>query len=148
MRRPSWPESTAGEIIGNGGLEVRQVIEGAVSSNERERIVTAALCKAVQKLEFTQTELAEIIGVSKSTASRIMQGTYILKTGHKDFEIAVVFLRIFRSLDAITGGADRVNVDWMRNENLALGGVPAAMVKNLMGLLNVVTYLDAQRAKL
>ncbi len=117
-------------------------------SDERERIVTSALCNAVQKLEFTQTELADILGVSKSTASRIMKGKHILKEGHKDYEIAVIFLRIFRSLDAITGGEDRVNVDWMRNENMALSGVPAAMVKNLTGLMNVVTYLDAQRAKI
>jgi DNA-binding XRE family transcriptional regulator len=116
--------------------------------DERERIVTSALCKAVQKLKFTQAELADILGVSKSTASRIMKGTHILKEDQKDYEIAVIFLRIFRSLDAITGGEDRVNVDWMRNENMALSGVPAAMVKNLTGLMNVVTYLDAQRAKI
>lgn len=119
-----------------------------VHSNEREQIVTSALCKAIQKLQFTQTELADILGVSKSTASRIMNGTYNLKENQKDYEIAVIFLRIFRSLDAITGGDDRVNVDWMRNENIALSGVPAAMVRNLTGLMNVVTYLDAQRAKI
>ena len=127
---------------------MREAIMNGAQSDERERIVTSALCNAVQKLEFTQTELADILGVSKSTASRIMKGKHILKEGHKDYEIAVIFLRIFRSLDAITGGEDRVNVDWMRNENMALSGVPAAMVKNLTGLMNVVTYLDAQRAKI
>ncbi len=127
---------------------MRQATMNGAQSDERERIVTSALCKAVQKLEFTQTELAHILGVSKSTASRIMKGTHILKEDQKDYEIAVIFLRIFRSLDAITGGEDRVNVDWMRNENTALSGVPAAMVKNLTGLMNVVAYLDAQRAKI
>lgn len=127
---------------------MREASMNGAQSDERERIVTSALCKAVQKLKFTQTELADILGVSKSTASRIMKGTYILKEDQKDYEIAVIFLRIFRSLDAITGGEDRVNVDWMRNENMALSGVPAAMVKNLTGLMNVVTYLDAQRAKI
>lgn len=122
-------------------------INGA-QSDERERIVTSALCKAVQKLAFTQAELADILGVSKSTASRIMKGTHILKEDQKEYEIAVIFLRIFRSLDAITGGEDRVNLRWMRNENKALNGVPAALVKNLTGLMNVVTYLDAQRAKI
>ena len=127
---------------------MREATINGVQSDERERIVTSALCKAVQKLEFTQSELADILGVSKSTASRIMKGTHILKEDQKEYEIAVIFLRIFRSLDAITGGEDRVNLSWMRNENMALGGVPAAMVKNLTGLMNVVTYLDAQRAKI
>ena len=122
-------------------------LNGALS-NERERIVTSALCKAVVKLQFSQSELADILGVSKSTASRIMKGTHILKEDQKDYEIAVIVLRIFRSLDAITGGEDHVNVKWMRNENTALSGVPAAMLKNLTGLMNVVTYLDAQRAKI
>ncbi len=127
---------------------MREATINGAQSDERERIVTSALCKAVRKLGFTQAELADILGVSKSTASRIMSGTHILKENQKDYEIAVIFLRIFRSLDAITGGEDRVNLSWMRNENTALSGVPAAMVKNLTGLMNVVTYLDAQRAKI
>ena len=127
---------------------MRQAIVQDVQSDERDRIVTSALCRATEKLKFTQVELAEILGVSKSTASRIMKGTHILRAGQKDYEIAVIFLRIFRSLDAITGGDDRVNVNWMRNENTALSGVPAAMLKNLTGLMNVITYLDAQRAKI
>lgn len=127
---------------------MREATHSGAQSGERERIVTSALSKAVQKLRFTQSELADVLGVSKSTASRIMNGTHVLKEGHKDYEIAVIFLRIFRSLDAVTGGDDRVNVDWMRNENTALSGVPAALVKNLTGLMNVVTYLDAQRAKI
>lgn len=127
---------------------MREAIANGTQNEERERIVTSALSKAVQKLEFTQSELADVLGVSKSTASRIMKGTYILKEDQKDYEIAVIFLRIFRSLDAITGGEDRVNVAWMRNNNTALSGVPAALVKNLTGLMNVVTYLDARRAKI
>lgn len=127
---------------------MRQAIVNDAQSDERDRIVTSALCKATEKLKFTQAELADILGVSKSTASRIMKGTHILREGQKDYEIAVIFLRIFRSLDAITGGDDRVNVNWMRNKNTALSGVPAAMLKNLTGLMNVITYLDAQRAKI
>lgn len=127
---------------------MRQAIVNDAQSDERDRIVTSALCKATEKLKFTQAELADILGVSKSTASRIMKGTHILREGQKDYEIAVIFLRIFRSLDAITGGDDCVNVNWMRNENTALRGVPAAMLKNLTGLMNVITYLDAQRAKI
>lgn len=127
---------------------MREVIVKDAQSDERDRIVTTALCKAAEKLKFSQAEMADILGVSKSTVSRIMKGTHILKEGQKDYEIAVIFLRIFRSLDAITGGDDRVNVNWMRNENTALRGVPAAMLKNLTGLMNVITYLDAQRAKI
>jgi transcriptional regulator with XRE-family HTH domain len=132
----------------SGDMSVREATKDGAQSEERESIVTSALCKAAQKLGFTQSELAEILGVSKSTASRLMKGSHTLREDQKEYEIAVIFLRIFRSLDAITGGEDRVNVSWMRNENTALSGVPAAMIKNLTGLMNVVTYLDAQRAKI
>ena len=75
-----------------------------------------------------------------------MRGTYLLKPGDKAFELALLFLRLFRSLDALAGGDEQTARAWLRNDNLALGGVPAALIESLPGMVNVVGYLDARRA--
>ena len=55
-------------------------------------------------------------------------------------------MRLFRSLDAITGGDETVARAWLRNRNDALGGVPVSLIETVPGLVNVVGYLDARRA--
>ena len=115
-------------------------------SEDRAHIVTRAACRAATRLGLSQSDLAAVLGVSTATMSRMMKGTYDLKEGQKEFELAVLFIRVFRSLDAITGGDSRVNVEWMKNMNTALGGVPAEMVRKIAGLTDVVTYLDSRRA--
>jgi hypothetical protein len=71
-------------------------------------------------------------------------GAYTLD--NKPFELALLFVRLYRSLDAITGGDDAVARAWLRNDNTALGGVPLALVQSVPGLINVIAYLDARRA--
>ena len=70
--------------------------------------------------------VASVIGVSEATVSRMKKGDLTLETGSKPFELAVLMVRLFRSLDAIAGGDEKVSRAWMKNENLALGGAPVA----------------------
>jgi Protein of unknown function (DUF2384) len=110
-------------------------------------IVTKAAVRAAGHLGLSNRSLARVLGVSEATVSRMRAGTYLLKPTDKAFEVAVLFLRMFRALDALAGGDEQVTRSWLRNENLALGGVPAARIETLAGLLDVVGYLDADRAR-
>lgn len=109
-------------------------------------VVTKAVLRAAGRLGLPNRSLARVLGVSEATVSRMGAGTYLLKAGDKSFELALLFLRLFRSLDALAGGDEQVSRAWLRNENLALGGPPAVMIESLAGMINVVGYLDAQRA--
>lgn len=109
-------------------------------------VVTKAALRAAARLGLANRSLARVLGVSEATVSRMGAGTYLLKTGDKAFELALLFLRLFRSLDALSGGDEHVSRAWLRNDNLALGGVPITLIESLSGIINVVGYLDAQRA--
>jgi hypothetical protein len=54
---------------------------------------------------------------------------------------------MFRSLDAITGGDEQTARAWMTGNNLALGGAPIERIRTVSGLVDVVHYLDARRAR-
>lgn len=109
-------------------------------------VVTKAAVRAAARLGLANRALARVLGVSEATVSRMSSGAYLLKRGDKAFEVALLFLRMFRALDALAGGDEQVSRAWLRNDNLALGGVPAARIESLAGLIDVVGYLDTDRA--
>jgi hypothetical protein len=116
----------------------RPLAEGAV--------VTKAVLRAASRLGFANKALARILGISEASISRMGSGSYVLAPGDKSFEIAILFLRLFRALDAILAGDEAAARAWLRHENAALGGPPAILLQSLSGLVNVVAYLDARRA--
>ena len=109
-------------------------------------VVTKATLNAASKLRITNKLLANIIGVSEATVSRMYSGRYLLQPEQKSFELAVLFVRLYRSLDAIVGGDDAVASTWLKSRNTALDGEPIAFIQTVPGLMNVIQYLDARRA--
>ncbi len=109
-------------------------------------VVTKAVLKAAERLEVSNKVLAAIIGVSEASVSRMRSGRYVLQPGQKAFELAVLFTRLYRSLDAIVGGDEGVARAWLRNRNTNLEAEPLALLQSAAGLVNVINYLDARRA--
>ncbi len=102
--------------------------------------------RAAERLGLSNRVLAVIVGCSEATISRMGSGAYQLSPGDKPFELAVLFLRLFRALDAIVGGDAPAACAWLRNENLVLGAPPVRLIVTVAGLVTVVGYLDARRA--
>jgi uncharacterized protein (DUF2384 family) len=109
-------------------------------------VITKATIRAADRLRLKNKVLARIIGVSESTVTRMKQGDYPLEPGQKPFELAVLFVRLYRSLDAVIGGDDSVASEWLKNENTALSGKPLEIIQTISGLTNVIQYLDSRRA--
>ena len=113
--------------------------------NERA-VATKAVLRAASRLGLSNKALGRIIGVSEATVSRMGSGSYVLSPGEKPFELAMMFIRLFRALDAIAGGDEAVASAWLRSENRALGGTPLDSITTVPGLVHVLGYLDARRA--
>jgi hypothetical protein len=109
-------------------------------------LVAKALVRAADRLKVTNRVLAAVIGVSEATLSRLKNGNYLLDEREKSFELAVMFIRMYRSLDAVVGGDDNVAAAWLLNQNSGLDGVPLDLIQSVAGLTNVIQYLDARRA--
>jgi transcriptional regulator with XRE-family HTH domain len=109
-------------------------------------VLTSATVRAAERLQIKNAALARILGVSDSTVSRIRNKALFLERGDKPFELAILFVRLYRSLDSIMAGDDAVAADWLRNKNTALNGVPLELIQSVSGLVHVIAYLDARRA--
>ena len=112
-----------------------------------EAVLARALLSAAGRLELRNRHLAEVIGTSEASISRLAAGRTI-SPGTKEGELGLLFLRLFRSLDALMGGDEAKSRAWLRAENTHLGGVPADRIRRVEGLVDVVHYLDAMRGRL
>jgi transcriptional regulator with XRE-family HTH domain len=109
-------------------------------------VVTKAVRRAASALDVSQRDLARILGLSEATVSRFASGK-VVDPDRKDGELALLFVRMFRSLDALVGAETKARA-WFKAHNEHLGGVPAERVRTIEGLVHVAEYLDAMRGKL
>ncbi|WP_366554904.1 antitoxin Xre/MbcA/ParS toxin-binding domain-containing protein [Aquibaculum sediminis] len=123
------------------------LIETKAGDEDRSRVISQAVVRAAERLGLSNALLARVIGVSDATASRLRADSYRLSKGSKPYELAVLLLRLFRSLNAILND-DEAMRSWMRSPNLALGNKPIEMIGSVMGLVSVINYVDSRRAPL
>jgi uncharacterized protein (DUF2384 family) len=104
--------------------------------------------KAAEILDLPQNQLAATLGVSAATVSRMKSGAYLLDPARKEWELAVLWVRAFRSLDAITGGRDEASRAWLHSANRDLRARPVDLLSSLTGVVHLVEYLDEARARI
>ena len=111
-------------------------------------VLSKAAVRAARLLDLTQRDIAAALGVSEATASRLFAGKYLLSPDRaKEWELARLLVRLFRSLDALWGHEDTART-WLSSENLALAARPRDLLRSVEGMVRVVAYLDAARGRL
>ncbi|RWC34483.1 MbcA/ParS/Xre antitoxin family protein [Mesorhizobium sp.] len=118
----------------------------AAAKTAENAVLTKATLRAADLLDITARVLASVIGVSEATVSRMRRDEFLLERGTKPFELAVLFVRLFRSLDAIVGGDAAVARAWLKNANTAFDAAPLEKILTITGLVDVIAYLDSRRA--
>ena len=112
---------------------------------DESSVLTKAVTRAATLLGLTQRQVAETLGLSGPTASRLFTGKYRLSpTRAKEWELAVLFVRLFRSLDSIVGEEGTARA-WLNSDNKGLNARPIELISQTEGLVRVVHYLDASR---
>jgi plasmid maintenance system antidote protein VapI len=109
-------------------------------------ILTQAVLRATNLLGLSSAALARVLGVSEASVSRLASGARTIDPESKEGELALILVRVYRSLDALVGTDDAQRKAWMGGYNRALNGRPRELVQRADGLVAVVSYLDAMRA--
>lgn len=111
-------------------------------------VLTKAVLRAAGLLGLPQQALAQVLGVSRPTVTRMGLGGYRLSPSQpKVWELATLFVRMFRSLDALVGHEAAARA-WLEGPNTDLGARPLELIGSAEGLVRVVHYLDAHRGRL
>lgn len=112
-----------------------------------EAVLAKAVLNAAGRLALRQRQIAAILGASEASISRLARGRGI-DPSSKEGELALLFLRLYRSLDTLVGGDDAQARAWLGADNDHLGEAPVDRIATVQGLLDVVQYLDAMRGRL
>ncbi len=126
---------------------LNQQVTKPEDSRQRQRVLTDSVVKAADIMALRQTLLARTLGLSESTVSRMKAGRYLIKEGAKEWELAALLVRLFRSLDAIVAGDERSLRSWLQGYNTALKDAPVNLITSVSGLARMVDYVDAYRAR-
>lgn len=116
--------------------------------HKEESVLTKAVSNLAKFYSLTGKDLSKIIGISESSASRISQGTKLISPHTKEGEIALLLLRVYRSLNAMVGNNHEKAKLWLNSQNKYFRNTPIEEIKTIPGLIGVLNYLDAMRGKL
>ena len=125
---------------------VRKPTANARIEPEPAAVLSKAVARAAERLGISRAQLARSLGVSASSVTRLYQGSYQLDPERKEWDLALLLVRAFRSLDSLVGDEATAR-QWLRSENTALNGSPIDLIAHAEGLVRVVQYLDAARGR-
>jgi uncharacterized protein (DUF2384 family) len=120
----------------------------AADAARKAEVLSKAAVRAAAHLDLPNTVLARLLGLSEASISRLKNGRYDLPPGSKSYELAQLFVRLFRGIDSITGGDDQSSQSWMHSPNIALRGRPIDLIQTITGLTSAVAYVDSRRARI
>lgn len=109
--------------------------------------LTKAVLRAADIMQLNQATLAKVLGVSAASISRMRSGSYRLSSESKEWELAMLLVRLFRGLDAIMAGDEAALRSWLDSYNAALRDKPRGLLTQAAGLTRTVDYVDGYRAR-
>ncbi len=110
-------------------------------------VLTKATLRAAYQLGLSHKDLAQVLGVSEASVSRLKSNQRAISPQSKEGDLALTLIRIFRSLDPLVGGDPSRGKRWMASPNRALAGQsPKALIGSVNGLARTLAYLDGMRA--
>lgn len=93
-------------------------------------------------LGLSHSEVGQIVGRNRTSIDR--NG---IDPDTKSGQLALIMIRIYRSLYALMGGDEDNMKHFMQTPNRGTGGIPAEQLHDVQGMVRVCDYLDAIRGK-
>ncbi len=109
-------------------------------------VLAKATVRASQALALNGAALAKVLGTSEASVSRILAGERTIAPAGKEGELALLLIRVYRSLDALVGNDETLRRAWLDSHHRVLNGIPRNLLGSVQGLVSVVGYLDSMRA--
>lgn len=109
--------------------------------------LTKAALRAAEALGLGHSELARILGVSRSSISRLASNARRIDPATKEGELALLLVRLCRSLDALVAGDRELRLAWLCSSNRLLNARPVDLIASVAGLVTTVAHVEAALAR-
>lgn len=114
----------------------------AIEAPDRAMVLGKATVRAAVELGLTNAALARVIGLSEPTISRVCSGARGIDPESKEGQLALLLVRVFRSLEPLVGSDTAKRTAWFRSHNKSLNGIPSALIETPYGLVTTLSYLE------
>jgi len=111
------------------------------------QVLTKAILNLSEFFALERKDLRDILGISEPTLARIHAHDRPIQPDSKEGELAILLVRVYRSLYAILGGDEDACRKWLRSKNVYFEKTPLESMKSIQGMIEVVQYLDAMRGQ-
>jgi len=128
-----------------GDLQVNRPVP-EMASPDAPRVLSKATLTAAELLGLSRASLARVLGISEAGMSRLASGARQIDPSGKEGELALLLVRLYRSLDALVGNDAAQRRAWIESYNRGVNGKPIELIERAEGLAGVVAYLDGMRA--
>jgi hypothetical protein len=108
--------------------------------------VSKAVVRAAVHLQLSQFVLARVLQLNRQSTTALLQGDYVLQTAAPEFELAVLFLRLFRALQSVVGLGEPAT-RWLHGINSAFNATPLDLICDREGMVIVTEYLEAHESR-
>ena len=122
------------------------MLANQVAAPDKAFVLGKATTRAANELNLSNAALARVIGLSEPTISRVASGARGIDPESKEGQLALLLVRLFRSLDPLVGSDAQKRAAWLRSHNKALNGTPTTLIESPQGLVTTLAYLDGMRA--
>lgn len=111
-----------------------------------EVLLGKGVLRAAEQLHLSRSQLARVLDMDVLAITQL-QNQPELDPNSKQGKLALLLIRLYQALHALTGG-DRA---WMRlfltSENRVTRDIPAHQIETLNGLISVLNFVEALREK-
>lgn len=105
-------------------------------------VLASSLITAGTELGLSNSELAAVLGLHRSAISRLKHRPNI-NPDSKQGELALMLIRIYRALHALTDGNPKWMQHFMREPNSLTGDIPARQIQEIGGLMRVMFCVES-----
>ena len=121
------------------------IAQNTINQAEPGTVLWKALVKVAECCALGRKDLETVLGYSQATLSRLYHNNGPINPNSKQGEIALLLIRLYRSLAANVGGDDLAVRAWLNSDNDYFLETPIPHMRKLTGLMDVLLYLDAMR---
>lgn len=108
---------------------------------DKQLVLAKAFFKVTEQLNFTQTQIATILGISEQATNKLKLECQIDPTSQQG-AIALSIIHLFKSLYILSGS----DLDWIRHflnsNNQVIGGIPIKKIETPQGLAKVIQFIE------
>lgn len=105
-------------------------------------VLGKSVLRAAKLLSLSQSQLAIVLDMDVEAITQL-QNQPELDPNSKQGKLALLLIRLYQALHALTGGDQAAMKIFLTSENRVTSGIPIHQIETMSGLISVLNFVEA-----